>query len=116
MGETLKAQKKEQDWILIFYFSWYLDETNSDAIFENIHKEIWDFTNKKVIFNFSWLTYLNSKSLWYISEIWVYLDESNGKFYITNCSDWIKNILSLIWIEKILNIVLTEEEAIKLIK
>jgi anti-anti-sigma factor len=116
MENLITAKKTEENGIIIFTFFWDLDETNARNVFENIHFEIWDFKQKKVIFNFKLLKYLNSKSLWYISEICSYLDENEWKFYICNCSNKIKEILKLVWVDYILPIVATQKDAIDLLK
>lgn len=110
-----KVEKKEVNWIMIFIFPWDIDETNVDEIFEHIHKDLWNFKEKKVIFNFIWVKYLNSKSLWYISQVCSIVDEEWWKMYISNCYDEVKEILNLVWIDYILPIVKTEEEAINLL-
>jgi hypothetical protein len=51
MSEFKKAEMIEKQGIDIFYISSDSDETNVDEVFDNIHIELGDFKNKKVIFN-----------------------------------------------------------------
>lgn len=116
METLIEIKQKDIDWIMIFEFAWELDETNADKTFGWLYKTIWDFTWKKVIFNFSWLKYLNSKSIWYIADIFSNIEESAWKIYITNCQEWVKDVLELVWITSIIPIADKEEEAIIQIK
>jgi anti-anti-sigma factor len=113
METLVNVNKKEENWIIIFNISWELDETNADKTFTNIYKEIGDFTEKKVIFNFEGLKYLNSKSIWYIADIFSNIEEADSKMYISNCDESVKDVLELVWITTIVPTVETEEEAIK---
>jgi len=113
METLVEVNKKEENWILIFNISGELDETNADKTFTNIYKEIWDFTDKKILLDFSGLKYLNSKSIWYIADIFSNIEEANSQMYISNCDEWVKDVLELVWITTIIPTVDTAEEAIK---
>lgn len=113
METLVEVNKKEKNWIIIFNISWELDETNSDKTFTWIYKQIWDFKDKKVILNLSGLKYLNSKSIWYIADIFSNIEEADSKMYISNCEEWVKDVLELVWITTIVPTVESQEEAIK---
>lgn len=115
METLIEVKKNEQNWILIFNFKWELDETNVDKTFASIQKDIWDFNNKKIIFDLSWLKYLNSKSIWYIADTYSNLEENNWMMYICWCDEWVKDILELVWITTIIPTVDSLEDAIKAI-
>jgi len=114
METLIEINKKEENWITIFTFSWELDETNADKTFKHIYTEVWDFAKKNIIFNLSWLKYLNSKSIWYIADVYSNIEENQWKMYISDCDAWVKDILELVWITTIIPTVAKEEEAIKL--
>lgn len=116
METFINIEHNEVDWILIFTFEWELDETNVDRIFKSLYLEIWDFTNKKVIFNFSKLKYINSKATWYIALYYSHIDEFWWKMYICWCSNTIMDILDLVWITKVADIIPTQDEAIEIAK
>jgi anti-anti-sigma factor len=102
METLIEVNKKEENWILIFQFNWELDETNADKTFKAIYEQIWDFKpNTKIIFNLSELKYLNSKSIWYIADVFSNIEDVEWKMYITNCSEWVKDILELVGITTI---------------
>ena len=102
METLIEVNKKEENWVLIFQFNWELDETNADKTFKAIYDQIWDFkTNSKIIFNLSELKYLNSKSIWYIADVFSNIEDLEWKMYITNCSEWVKDILELVGITTI---------------
>ena len=112
METLVKIDKTEENWILIFAFEWELDETNVDSTFKWIYADLWDFSEKKVIFNMAWLTYINSKSIGYIADIYSNLEDNKWKMYISNCSVWVKDILDLVWITQIVPTVDTIEDAV----
>ena len=102
METLIEVNKKEENWVLIFQFNWELDETNADKTFKAIYDQIWDFkTNSKIIFNLSELKYLNSKSIWYIADVFSNIEDVEWKMYITNCSELVKDILELVGITTI---------------
>lgn len=114
MENVLKLEKLD-NWILVFEFPEFLDETNVWEVFESINTELWDYVNKKVVFNFVNLWYLNSRSLGSLSEVSALLNDNGWKIYITNCKPEVSSILDLIWADYLLPIVPTKEEAIKLL-
>lgn len=113
METLIEVNKKEENWILIFNLAGELDETNADKTFKWVYDQIWDFSNKKVILNLDWLKYLNSKSIWYIADVFSNIEDNDWEMYISNCSEWVKDILELVWITTIVPTVDTEEEAIE---
>jgi len=113
MDTLIEVNKKEENWILIFEFNWELDETNADKTFNAIYEQIWDFSDKKIIFNMSNLKYLNSKSIWYIADIFSNIEDNDWEMYISNCDEWVKDVLELVWITTIVPTVDTVEEAIE---
>lgn len=113
METLVEVNKKEQNWIFIFEFSWELDETNADKTFTAIYGDIGDFAWKKIIFNLVNLKYLNSKSIWYIADIYSNVEENEWQMYISNCDEWVKDVLELVWITTIIPTVDTVNQAIE---
>jgi len=114
METLIEVNKKEQNWITIFEFSWELDETNADKQFKIIYEQIGDFTeDSKIIFNLKWLKYLNSKSIGYIADVFSNIEDAEWEMYITNCSEWVKDILELVWITTIIETLDDISEAIE---
>jgi len=113
METLVEVNKKEENWILIFNISGELDETNADKTFTSLYKEVWDFSNKNILLDLTWLRYLNSKSIWYIADIFSNIEENDGQMYISNCDEGVKDVLELVWITTIVPTVDTKEEAIK---
>lgn len=116
METLIEVNKKLENWILIFWFKWELDETNADKTFTAIYTDIGEFEGKKVIFQLWELKYLNSKSIGYIADIFSNLEDNNGQIYITNCDEGVKDVLELVWITTIIPTVDTIEEAIEAMK
>lgn len=112
METLIEVNKKEENGIIIFEFSWELDETNADKTFKSIYDSIGDFSWKKIILNMSGLKYLNSKSIGYIADVFSNIEDNDGQMQISNCSDWVKDILELVGITTIVPTVDDEKDAI----
>lgn len=112
METLIEVNRKDENWVIIFEFSGELDETNADKTFASINNSIWDFSWKKIIFNLWKLKYLNSKSIWYIADIFSNIEENNSKMAISNCDEWVKDVLELVWITTIIPTFDTLAEAI----
>jgi len=113
MQTLIEVNKKEENGVFIFEFTWELDETNADKTFKTIYDEIGIFEGKNIIFNLSGLKYINSKSIGYIADVFSNIEDSNWKMYISNCTDGVKDILELVGITTIIPTVDTEKEALE---
>lgn len=112
--ETLMEVKKRQEGnILIFDFIWELDETNADKTFTDIYEQIWDFSDKKILFNLTGLKYLNSKSIGYIADVFSNIEDNDWQMHISNCDEGVKDVLELVGITTIIPTVETEAEALE---
>jgi len=116
METLIEVNKKEKNGIIIFELTWELDETNADKTFKNLYDSVWEFENVKLILNLNGLKYLNSKSIWYIADLFSNIEEKWGKMKISNCDEWVKDVLELVGITTIIDTVETEEEAISELK
>lgn len=112
METLIKIEKTEENGILVFEFTGELDETNADKTFKDIYTQIWSFENKKLLFKLTGLKYLNSKSIGYIADVFSNIEENESQMYISNCTDWVKDILDLVWITQIIPTVENAPEAI----
>ena len=113
METLIEVKKRTEGEIIVFDFSWELDETNADKTFSTIYEEIWDFDWKKILFNLMGLKYLNSKSIGYIADVFSNLEDSEGLMYISNCDEGVKDVLELVWITTIIPTVDLESEALE---
>ena len=116
METLMNITKEEKEGVLIFTFSGELDETNADNTFKDIYEQIWDFKNKKIIFNMSGLKYLNSKSIGYIADVFSNIEDNEWEMYISNCDEGVKDVLELVGITTIIPTVDTELEALEELK
>ena len=66
----------------------------------------------KIIFNFSGLKYLNSKSIGYIADVFSNVEDNDGQMYISNCDEVVKDVLELVGITTIVPTVESEAEAV----
>ena len=113
METLIEVNKKDANGIITFEFKWELDETNADKTFKYIYDEVWDFANKKIILSLNGLNYLNSKSIWYIADLFSNIDDNDWKMYISDCDEGVKDVLELVGITTIIPTVDTEADAIK---
>ena len=116
METLIEVNKKEENTTIIFEFTWELDETNADKTFKTIYDDIWDFSEKDIILNLKGLKYLNSKSIWYIADVFSNVEDANRKMYITDCSDGVKDILELVGITTIIPTLNEEKDALSELK
>jgi len=112
METLIEIKKKEWNGITVFEFHGELDETNADSTFSSIKNEIGEYEDKKVIFNMIGLRYLNSKSIWYIADIFWEIEDADWAMSISNCDEWVKDVLELVWITQIIDMYDTVEEAV----
>ncbi len=113
MVTPININKKEIDWITIFYLAWAIDESNADLAFKNIFDS---FLWKNLIFDIWWLTYWNSKFMWYLNKVNDYVWEKEGQFYLANLVDPLSDYLEAVWILLVIPNTKTVEEAILEIK
>jgi len=113
METQIEVKKREEGKILIFDFSWELDETNADNTFTSIYEQIGNFEDKNILFNLAGLKYLNSKSIGYIADVFSNLEENDGQMHISNCDEGVKDVLELVGITTIIPTVDTEAEALE---
>lgn len=113
METQIEIVQKEENGIMIFEFTGELDETNADKTFTSLYNDIWDFTDKKIVFNLHGLKYLNSKSIGYIADVFSNIEDNDGQMYISNCDEWVKDVLELVGITTIIPTVDTVEDAMK---
>jgi len=112
MNTPIDIKKRSYGKVDVFEFIWELDETNADKTFTAIYSVIWDFTGKIIIFNLSGLKYLNSKSIWYIADIFSNIEDGNGQMYLTDMTDEVKDTLELVWITTIVETYAKEIEVL----
>ena len=115
--ETLIEVKKREAWdVVVFDFAGELDETNADKTFSWVYEQIGDFADKKILFNLMGLKYLNSKSIWYIADVFSNIEDNEGQMHISNCDEGVRDVLELVGITTIIPTVATEEEALEAMK
>lgn len=113
METLIEVNKRDEGDITIFNFTGELDETNADNTFTKIYEQIWDFSDKKILFNLKGLKYLNSKSIGYIADVFSNLEDNDGQMYISNCDEGVKDVLELVGITTIIPTVSDEKEALE---
>lgn len=113
METQMEIKKRDAANVIIFDFIGELDETNADSTFTSIYEQIWDFTDKNILFNLAGLKYLNSKSIWYIADVFSNIEENDGQMYISNCDEGVKDVLELVGITTIIPTVDAEAEALE---
>jgi len=113
METLIEVNKRQEESVIVFDFTGELDETNADKTFTDVYEQIWDFSDKKILFNLTGLKYLNSKSIGYIADVFSNLEENDGEMYISNCDEGVKDVLELVGITTIIPTVDDEKEALE---
>lgn len=88
-----------------------LDETNIEDEAKKFYKVIDEETPKNIIFDFSELTYLNSKSIGYIADWQSKISQAGGKLVIFGVQENIFDILDVVGLTKIIDLVDNLDEA-----
>jgi len=112
METLIEVKKRVENGVIVFDFAGELDETNADNTFTSVYEQIGDFSDKNILFNLKGLKYLNSKSIWYIADVFSNIEDNEGEMYISDCDEWVKDVLELVGITTIIPTVDTEAEAL----
>ena len=113
MQTTTDVQYKIVSDVRVFVFEGeLLDETNADTTFADIYATLGDFINKKIVFDFAGLKYLNSKSIGYIADIYNNLEEGGGRIVLCNIEN-VRDTLDLMGIPSLITVCETQEEALE---
>lgn len=95
-----------------FSFFGQLDESNVDDKAKEIYAQIESLPpGAGVIFDFSDLEYMNSKSIGYLADWYSKISAKNGKLIITQARENISDILSVVGLTKVIPITMTLDEA-----
>ena len=113
METLIEINKRSEGNIVVFDFAGELDETNADKTFASVYEQIGDFSDTKLLFNLKDLKYLNSKSIWYIADVFSNIEDNDGVMYISDCDEGVKDVLELVGITTIIPTVETEAEALE---
>lgn len=99
--------------VRIVKFEGQLDETNVDTEAQKIYQIFNESADKKMIliFDLSNLTYLNSKSIGYITDWYNKAIETGGKIFIASAHDNVMDVLRVVGLTNIIEFHLTIEEA-----
>lgn len=99
----------------IYIFQWELDTFNNDKTFDKLYTDLWNF-DKKIIFDFSNLTYIDSRSISYVFDIYDMVDKNWWKLFICNCNFQVRDVFELVWITTIIPCFDDIEEALEEIR
>lgn len=94
-------------------FSGQLDETNIEAEAKKVYEIIEKDQPKNFIFDFTELSYLNSKSIGYIADWQQKISQNGGKLVIFGAKENIFDILDVVGLTNIIDLVQSEDEAKK---
>lgn len=101
--------------LVILSFEWELDEQNTDSTFSKIYDRFWEFRDINILLDLSKLKYIDSKSIWYISDIFSKTEDRDNKTAIIGCQPGILDIFELVWITLIIKCFDSKDKALKYI-
>lgn len=90
--------------VLTYTFVGELDETNADKTFQPIYTELQKDWTQDVVFDLSGLTYLNSKAIGYITDIYSHTDNHGGSLTLRNLTEQVYDILDIVGITSVVTI------------
>jgi stage II sporulation protein AA (anti-sigma F factor antagonist) len=88
-----------------------LDETNVEEESVKVYSEIEAEELKNMVFDFSELSYLNSKSIGYLADWQEKVNAKGGKLVIFGAAENIFDILDVVGLTKLIDLVDSVEEA-----
>lgn len=89
-----------------------LDESNVDSQAKQIYELLDGLPNgSALIFDFSGLEYMNSRSIGYLTDWYSKMTEKGGKLVITSVRDNIEDILKVVGLTQIIEFYISNEEA-----
>lgn len=107
----MKYLIEEREDLLVVYFQDKLDINTSleieEELTEKLEKDI-----KFVVFDFKNTQYISSSGIRVIVSTHKKLEKRNGALYLSSVSDSVKVVLKLVELDKILNIVESQEVAL----
>lgn len=109
----IKEQPSTTKTIRIIEFIGQLDETNVDLEANKIYEVIDSLNEPNLILDFSQLTYMNSKSIGYVTDWYSRTAAKNGMITIAKPQPNILDILKVVGITQIVSIYESIEEALK---
>ncbi len=92
-------------------FTGQLDETNVDEEAKKIYAAIDGMKEPRLVFDFSGLDYMNSKSIGYLTDWYSRVMSKNGKMVIASPKPNILDILKVVGITQIISVCASLEEA-----
>lgn len=92
-------------------FEGQLDETNVEDESKKVYDEMEKEGLKNFVFDFSGLTYLNSKSIGYLADWQEKISQKGGKLVVFGVQENIFDILDVVGLTKLIDIVDTLDEA-----
>ncbi len=97
--------------IKLVKFTGQLDETNIEEEAKKFYDVLEAENIKNVIFDFSELSYLNSKSIGYIADWQGKVTQAGGKLVIYGAAENIFDILDVVGLTQLIEMKATQEEA-----
>ena len=112
-GVVKKIQGVEQD-VLQIVFDGELDETNVEASAEKVYRLI-DSTAAESIFcfDFAKLSYMNSKSLGFLSDWYTKITDRGGRIFIVSPQPTIDEVLRTVMLDVYIPIVSSFEDLVQ---
>ena len=108
----MQTRQKEKSGILVCYMVGEIDINTSPQVKKTFDKLI-GTKKDKVILNFKNVSYVDSSGLATLVEILKGLRSYGGKLKLTNLSTKVKNLFEITKLDRLFDITLEEEEAVK---
>jgi anti-anti-sigma factor len=108
---TYQDTKINDKAVKLISFAGQLDETNVDEEAKKMYQVIDEMAEPNLLLDFAELSYMNSKSIGYVTDWYSRVAAKNGKIVIVNARPNILDILKVVGITQIINIYEKMEDA-----
>lgn len=110
VGISFKYESKKN--AIIFRFEWEFTNENTSQIFADIKKLINEKWHSNTIFNMWGIEYINSRTAWWIADVFETIESYSWKIYVTNMNEFTQDSLELLGMFLFINKSETEEKAL----
>lgn len=105
METPIKIERNDEGIILVYELSGELDETNVVNVFGIIHKDLWDPAGKQVILHMPELTYMNSRAIGYLADLYAVMDGKWGTLRLRALHPDVEDTLDIVGLLEVVEVV-----------
>ena len=105
METPIKIDRNNEGSVIVYELSGELDETNVVHAFGIIHKDLWDPAGKQVILHMPELTYMNSRAIGYLADLYAVMDGKWGMLKLRSLHSDVEDTLDIVGLLEVVEVV-----------